>query len=175
MQYATLPTSVQLKLAALNAHRSQDRVLARRLRLLELLEQGKPLTRETIFQYFDQDSADVSWGNNPDETLQRDINVLRKGGIQIGYSRQKGLAGYFLQYPAFRQSATEFNNLTPDALIDAIKAKPIAEKLSIAFSMAEFALEQKRLLIKHENNSIQDTEADKEARLLVFGVEGRLP
>ena len=168
--HPALPTLARLRLATIAGQITQDRLVARRAALIDLLAEGKPITRTLIWQHITKILDLNCWGKHPQETLLRDIAVLRRGGIRISYSRQKGLEGYYLQYPMLEKPAPPVKEEPmPPLLLEAIRQKPIAQKLASSFALAEFALQQKLLLLTQRYPAMDSVAVNKLARSQVFG------
>lgn len=145
-------------------------VTARRMALYALLFEGRPVTKELIWQRLAPAVGSSCWGNHPQGRLRRDLRALRRAGLRIGYSRTSSLEGYYLKYPAFENPhKLRGESPTPQILIDAIRKMPIEKKLASAFAMADFALQQKRLLLSRQHPTLSSEEIDKRARTFVFG------
>jgi hypothetical protein len=166
-----LDVQLRLRLAAMAGHMSTDRVAARRGALIDLLADGRPHPGEDIRQHITQEMVNDCWGKRPGETLLRDLKVLRRGGIRIAYSRRPGLEGYYLQHPplAGLPNPARFQSSDP-AWTERLRAMPIEEKLATAFAAADFALKQKRLIMREERPEWPEEQVEREARRLVFGV-----
>ncbi|MFL7837870.1 MAG: hypothetical protein ACK2T4_04750 [Candidatus Promineifilaceae bacterium] len=160
----------QLRLAAMAAHMQVDKTAARRAALIDLLADGRPHTREEIWDSVAQRVGKDCWGKIPREALARDLATLRKGGIRIAYSRRPQIVGYYLQYPPFESSSTWPEEPINWTLIDRLRQLSPAEKNNLAFAAADFALNQKKLILAEENPDWSSTRVDHEARRLVFGV-----
>jgi hypothetical protein len=162
---------LRLRLAAMAGHMSTDRVAARRGVLIDLLADGRPHRREDIWQRIAQEVGDDCWGKLPGETLLRDLRALRRGGICIAYSRRPGLEGYYLQHPPLAGSpdAARFQSDDP-VWTERLRAMPVEEKLAAAFAAADFALNQKRLILREEWPEWSEEQVEREARRLVFGI-----
>jgi len=162
--------SVGLRLAAMAGHMHTDKIAARRAALIDLLADGRPHPREAIFSAVEDQLGTGCWGKRPQEALARDLAVLRRGGIIIGYSRQTNLIGYYLQYPPLSsQAGRQFDNIDW-TLVNEIGQLPVPEKNRRAFAAADFALTQKRLILATEHSSWSEEQIDRKARRLVYGV-----
>lgn len=164
-----LDQPLRLRLAAMVGHMQQDKVAARRAAVADLLSDGKVYNREAIWQHINELFDNDVWGKRPAETLQRDIQTLRGGGIRIAYSRRKGLQGYYLQYPAIERPSPTYQEPINWQYIEGLKTLSPAEKLSRAFAAADFALKQKTLILKHKNPHWSDEKATAAARTIVYG------
>lgn len=71
----------------------RDRVLARRLDVLRLIEDQGPIDAETILS----DLGRVRFGARPLEALARDLRFLRDAGIAIRHRRRQP-AGYYISH-----------------------------------------------------------------------------
>ena len=162
---------IRLRLAAMAGHMQIDKIAARRAALIDLLADGRPHSREEIWERIaaQLDDADC-WGKLPQEALARDLAALRKGGIRIAYSRQPETAGYYLQYPSLKRSSTRQYEAVNWTLIEAIRQLSVPEKNERAFGAAEFALRQKRLMLAEEYPAWSEKKTDREARRQVYGV-----
>lgn len=150
-------------------HMAGDLVAARRGALVDVLADGRPHTREDIWARVVAEVGESCWGKRPNEALLRDLNALRRGGIQIAYSRAPGLRGYYLAYPPFHAPAGSGRQSLDPEWIVRLRGLGFAEKNAIAFAAAESALQQKRLLIAAEHADWTAGMVDAEARRLVFG------
>lgn len=169
-QSAQLDQLLRLRLAAMVGHMQQDKVAARRAAVADLLSDGKLYPGEVIWQHINEQFREDVWGKRPAETLQRDIQTLRNGGIRIAYSRRKGLHGYYLQYPAIERPSSTYQEPINWQYIEGLKTLSPAEKTERAFAAADFALKQKTLLLKDQHPDWSDEKAVGEARKLVYGV-----
>jgi len=161
---------LQLRLAAMAGHMRIDQTAARRAALIDLLADGRPHPREEIWESVSVQLDADCWGKRPHESLAHDLDVLRQGGIRIGYSRRPQTTGYYLQYPALHrptQSAFETINWT---WIQHLRQLSGVEKNQIAFAAADLALRQKRLLLAKEHPAWSGAQVEQEARRQVFGV-----
>lgn len=166
------PLKERLRLAAMAGHMQVDRVAARRGALIDLLADGRPHTREAIWEAVANQLEDADcWGKLPREALARDLAVLRQGGIRIGYSRRRPHVGYYLQYPAVKRPFVHQYEAPSPQLIDAIKKLSPAEKNERTFASAAFVLKQKRLLLAEENPDWSEEAVDIEARRQVYRVD----
>lgn len=169
----TMPTLARLRLAAIAGHMTRDVVVARRAALVDLLAEGRPLTRDVIWERVEAALGQPCWGKRPEETLLRDLNVLRDGGLRIAYSRQTLVQGYYLQYPAIEKEGRQMMEPpTPQFVLDKIRQQSADKKLAASFALADFALQQKRLLLKQQHSDWSTDEIDTEARRQVFGTRG---
>lgn len=162
---------LRLRLAAMAGHMRLDKIAARRAALIDLLADGRPHPREEIWASVSAQLEADCWGKRPHESLAHDLDVLRQGGLRIGYSRRPQTVGYYLQYPSLRRPAQpprfETTNWT---WIEHLRQLSGAEKNQIAFSAADLALRQKRLLLAKEHPDWSDTQVEQEARRQVFSV-----
>jgi len=157
-------------------HMGSDRLAARRGALIDLLADGRPHTREAIWQWVAADVGEPCWGKRPNEALLRDIAALRRGGLRIMYSRRPGLEGYYLAYPSIAARRPPAGQFPSSDHLDApwrqrLRELDVAQKNDMAFGAADFALQQKRLLIQQEQPHWPAEQVDREARRLVFGVK----
>ena len=159
----------QLRLAAMAGHLQVDQVAARRAALIDLLADGRPHLREEIWETVTAQVGRGCWGKRPAETLQRDLKVLRRGGVQIAYSRRRGVEGYYLEYPALQRPPTPQYDAINWDYVEQIRRLSVAEKNRLAFAAADFALRQKRLLLAEEHPEWPSERVEKEARRLVYG------
>ena len=159
----------QIKLAALEGHAKLDPVATRRMLLAELLSESGPHKQSKILQTIEAKIGDC-WGKRPNETLQRDLKALRLGGLRIGFSRRKGVEGYYLKYPALNSQLPKWKEPKNERYWEAVRSMSVAQKNKRAFEMADFALKQRRLILKKDNPDWSDAEVDIRAREIVFGV-----
>ncbi len=166
----------RLRLAAMAGHMGGDRAAARRGALIDLLADGRPHLREDILTRLAAELGDDLWGARPDEALLRDIAALRRGGIRIAYSRQPGTEGYYLQHPAIErgrpaedQRSSVAGGSPDETWRRRIRALSVPEKNETAFAAADFALRQKRLILREEQPEQTAGQIDQAARRLVFG------
>ena len=137
-----LDKSTSLRLAAMAGHMAGDVVAARRAALIDLLADGRPYGRESIWQTVEDQLDRACWGRRPEETLLRDLRALRRGGVRIAYSRRPGVEGYYLQYPALARPAPSFGKAIDWRKAAALRETPVSEKNRMAFGLAESALAQ---------------------------------
>ena len=164
-------SQLRLRLAAMAGHMSTDRVAARRGALIDLLADGRPHPGEDIRQHIAHEVGGDCWGKRPSATLLRDLKVLRRGGVRIAYSRRPGLEGYYLQHPPLAGSPNAARFQSDDATwTERLRAMHVEEKLAAAFAAADFALNQKRLILREERPEWNEEQVEREARRLVFGV-----
>lgn len=161
---------MRLRLAAMAGHMQIDKIAARRAALIDLLTDGRPHPREEIWETIAVQLNEDCWGKVPQEALARDIAALRQGGIRIAYSRRPETVGYYLQHPRLERASSPKYETTNWVLIEAIGGLSVAEKNERAFAAADFALNQKKLILAEEHPDWSDTEIEKEARRLVFGL-----
>jgi hypothetical protein len=109
------------------------------------------------------------WGKRPAEALLRDLKALRRGGIHVAYSRQRGLEGYYLAYPALERSGRSRFNRYDVNWVQRVQAMSVPEKNEVVFAAADFALRQKRLILCEEQPQWSSDRVEREARRLVFG------
>lgn len=161
---------LQLRLAAMAGHIRLDKVAARRSALVDLLADGRPHTREEIWQKVIAQLGSDCWGKRPHEALARDLNALRQGGVRIGYSRRPQTAGYYLQYPPLRSpTPVQFESINW-TWVEHLRQLSGSEKNQLAFAAADLALRQKRLLLRKEQPDWSAEQVERESRRLVFGV-----
>ena len=164
---------LQLRLAAMAGHIRLDKVAARRAALVDILSDGRPHTREVIWETIASQLGQDCWGKLPHEALARDLAALRIGGIRIGYSRRVGATGYYLQYPPLQRPVPpQFGAINWD-LINQIRQLSIPEKNNQAFAAAHFALKQKQLILSEEHQDWSPAAVEREARRLVFGISSK--
>lgn len=159
----------QIRFAALVGHMRVDRVALRRASLIDFLSDGRPHPAEEIHQQLAKQLGEDCWGKRPFDTLARDIRTLRKGKLRIAYSRRPEVKGYYLQYPPIERPS-KFQEPISWRYIDQVRQLSSAEKLAQAFASAEFALTQKRLILKEQHPEWTDKQVDTKARTLVYGV-----
>ena len=158
-----------LRLAAMAGHMLIDKIAARRAALIDLLADGRPHSREEIWETIANQLDEACWGKVPQEALARDLAALRQGGIRIAYTRRTEISGYYLQHPRLERPSPPTFAATNWQLIEAIDKLSINEKNERAFAAAEFALRQKKLILTEEHPDWPEAEVEKEARRLVFG------
>ena len=161
---------LRLRLAAMAGHMLTDHVAARRAALIDLLAEGRPVTRADIIGRIANELGDDCWGARPAEALLRDTRALRRGGVRVAYSRQPGLEGYYLAYPALDMPDSGFAEAADREWTTRIRAMGVPDKLAAAFAVADFALRQKRLILREEWPRWPAERVEQEARRLVFGV-----
>lgn len=159
---------LQLRLAAMAGHMRLDPIAARRAALIDLLADGRPHPREEIWQTIAAQLDDDCWGKLPQESLARDIKVLRRG-LHIAYSRRPGAIGYYLAYPLLKRDPPQLYEEANWQQIHNLRTLTVTEKNQQAFAAADFALRQKRLLLAEKHSDWTEAEVDKEARRQVFG------
>lgn len=159
-----------LRLAAMAGHMGLDRIAARRASLVDFLADGRPHPREEIWEKIACQLGEDPWGKLPQEALARDLAALRHGGLRIGYSRRPGLIGYYLQHPPLKRSPTQQFGAIDWELIEKIRQLSVPEKNRRAFAAANFAIDQKRLILAEEHPDWPAEDVEREARRLVFGV-----
>jgi hypothetical protein len=160
---------MRLRLAAMAGHMRQDRVTARRAAIMEILSDGKPHRRESMWETVNQALGCHCWGKRPDETLLRDLNALRRSGLQIAYSRRPGTEGYYLAYPPLKGDPSSVHAPLDWQHIAGIRQMSVVEKNRQAFAAAEFALRQKRLLLRRQHPDWDGAGIEQAARQLVYG------
>ena len=161
---------LQLRLAAMAGHMRIDQTAARRAALIDLLADGRPHPREEIWETIAAQLDKDCWGKRPHEALAHDLDVLRQGGIRIGYSRRPQTLGYYLQYPPLRRPAQPRFETINWTWVEHLRQLSGVEKNQIAFAAADLALRQRRLLLAKEHPDWTVTEVEQEARRQVFGV-----
>lgn len=172
-QRLKITSESSLRLAAMAGHMQLDKIAARRAALIDLLADGRPHSREEIWEIVSAQLGEDCWGKVPQEALARDLAALRKGGIRIAYSRRPEIVGYYLQYPRLeRPSPTTYETKNWE-LIQAIGKLSVAEKNKRTFAAADFALRQKKLILAEEHPDWSEAEVEKEARQIVFGVSDK--
>jgi hypothetical protein len=164
------PLQTRLRLAAMAGHMQLDKVAARRAALVDLLADGRPHTREEIWEFVAASIGEDCWGKIPREALARDLATLRKGGLRIAYSRRQEIAGYYLQYPPFESTSEWPEEPVKWTFIEQFRHQPVSEKNKRAFAAADFALRQKKLILAEENPGWSSDRIEREARRLIFGV-----
>lgn len=165
---------IALHLAVMAGHMGIDKIAARRAALADLLADGRPHTRETIWQQIADRLEEDCWGKLPQEALARDLAVLRKGGIRIAYSRRPGATGYYLQHPPLKRPDRRQYGAVNWELIERIKQLSTPEKNERAFAAADFALRQKKLILAEQHPQWSPERVSQEARRLVFGISEEL-
>lgn len=163
----------RLRLAAMAGHMSHDLVTARRAALVDLLSDGRPHRREVIWETVEAQLGQPCWGKRPKETLIRDLRALRRGGLRIGYSRQSGAEGYYLQFPLLERPAPTIQEQINWQQVAAIRQMSVADKNQLAFGAADFALRQKRLILAQQHPEWDEAGVEQEARRLVYGSRQR--
>lgn len=166
---AERPLQDQLRLAVIAGQMAVDKVTARRVAIAELLADGRPHPREQIWQQVAEQVGASCWGKRPEETLFRDLAVLRKGGIRIAYSRRPGAEGYYLGYPALKRPSSKQYEADAPLLTRAIKQLSVEEKLARTFAAAEYALRQRKLVLAEQHPDWSEQKVDREARKIVYG------
>ncbi len=151
-------------------HMRIDQTAARRAALIDLLADGRPHPREEIWETIAAQLDKDCWGKRPHEALAHDLDVLRQGGIRIGYSRRPQTLGYYLQYPPLRRPAQPRFETINWTWVEHLRQLSGVEKNQIAFAAADLALRQRRLLLAKEHPDWTVTEVEQEARRQVFGV-----
>jgi hypothetical protein len=160
---------LRLRLAAMAGHIQQDMVSARRAALIDLLADGRPHRREELWEAVEGQLNRDCWGSRPEETLWRDLGVLRAGGLRIAYSRRAGVEGYYLQFPPLAQPASQPWEPVDAAHVVAVRSMSVPQKNRQAFAAAAFALQQKRLILAREHPEWDAAQVDTTARRLVYG------
>lgn len=160
----------KLRLAAMAGHMRIDRIASRRAALIDLLSDGCPHPRAEIWEAIAAQLGQDCWGKLPQESLARDLAVLRQGGIRIAYSRRPEIQGYYLQYPSIERPLSQQYEAVNWQLIAAIGQLTVSEKNKRAFAAADFALRQKRLLLAAEHPDWSEAEVQETARRLVYSV-----
>ncbi len=169
-------TTTSLRLAAMVGHMRIDKIAARRAALIDLLADGRPHPRAEIWQTVVRQLGQDCWGKLPQEALARDLLALRKGGIRIAYSRRPEVEGYYLQYPPLKRPSTPQYDAINWELIQQIGDLPVFEKNRRAFSAAEFALRQKKLILANDHPEWTAKQIARQAQRQVYGVsEALLP
>lgn len=166
-----LPRQSRLRLAAMAGHMAGDIVAARRAGTIDLLAEGRPLTREDIWTAIEKQLGRPCWGKRPEETLQRDLRALRRGGLRIAYSRRKGAEGYYLQHPALERLPPKPAESIDWQQIVGLRAKSVPEKNQMAVDLIGFALKQKQLLLAEEHPDWPADRLAAEARQQVLNPE----
>jgi hypothetical protein len=164
-------SSAQIRLAAMAAHMRRDPVAARRAALIDLLGDGRPHSREEIWENVRARLDADCWGQTPREALARDLRVLREGGLRIAYSRRPGAVGYYLQYPALERPPPTRYEAISWTLVEEIRKLSPAEKNERAFAAAAFALGQKRQLLAAAHPEWPADKVARAAQAQVFGVK----
>lgn len=165
----SLDERTRLRLAAMSGQMEQDMVTARRAALVDLLAGGGVYDRETIWETIEAQLGEPCWGKRPQETLWRDLRVLRRGGVRIAYSRRSGAVGYYLQHPALEAAQSRYQKQEDTQSLIGIRNMSPAAKVQQAFNAAAFALEQKRLVLAEQHPQWNVGEIDSAARRLVYG------
>jgi hypothetical protein len=160
----------QVRLAAMAGHMRLDKITARRAALIDLLADGRPHLREEIWQIIEGQLGDACWGKRPQEALMRDLKALRRGRLRIAYSRRPGATGYYLQYPPIEPLLRRQYGATNRTHLEHLRQLSVPQKNQMAFAAADFALRQKRLLLKEEQPQWSAEQIEREARRLVFDV-----
>lgn len=160
----------RLRLAAMAGHMRMDKIAARRAAVIDLLADGRPHPREEIWQAVADQLGEDCWGKRPQESLARDLAVLRQGGIRIAYSRRPEIAGYYLQHPAMERPLSQPYDAPNWQLLDAVRQLSVPEKNQRAFSAAEFALRQKKLILAEAHPDWSSADVESRARQIVYGV-----
>jgi hypothetical protein len=161
---------LSLRLAAMAGHMRSDKIAARRAALTDLLADGRPHSREEIWQTIAAQLGEECWGKLPQEALARDLSALRKGGIRIAYCRRPEICGYYLQYPAVQRPLSRQYEAVNWELITHIRRLSVPQKNSRAFAAADFALRQKKLILAEAHPDWTGERVNNEARRQVFGV-----
>jgi hypothetical protein len=168
-QRRDLDQSTRLRLAAMAGHMRLDKVTSRRAAVMEILSDGKPHRREVMWELVNEALGRDCWGKRPDETLLRDLNALRQGGLQIAYSRRPDSEGYYLAYPPLKGDPSAVHARLDWQHIAGIRQMSVVEKNRQAFAAAEFALRQKRLFLRRRHPDWDDAGIEQAARQLVYG------
>jgi hypothetical protein len=167
-------SSNRLRLAAMAGHMRVDKIAARRAAVIDLLADGRPHTREEIWEVVESQLGRGCWGKLPQEALARDLSALRNGGIRIAYSRRPEITGYYLQHPNLKQQPSPKYGSINWELIDHIRQLSVPEKNRRAFAAASFALRQKRLILSEEHPNWSSEKVKQEAQRQVFGVPSEM-
>lgn len=159
----------RLRLAAMAGHIKHDLVAARRAALVDLLADGRPHPRETLWQAVEAQLGENCWGARPQEALWRDLKALREGGLRIAYSRRPAVKGYYLAFPALKRATSHPQQPLDSRRLAGVRRMTVTEKNRQAFAAAAFALQQKRLLLAREHPQWDEAQVDAAARRLVYG------
>ncbi|MEM7799668.1 MAG: hypothetical protein AAF633_10805 [Chloroflexota bacterium] len=162
----------KLKAAAFNGHAQLDRVAARREALVELLSHGQPIAKSVLLAKVEE-KIGPCWGKRPSEALLRDLNALRLGGIRIGYSRRKEAEGYYLKYPALEADLPTWVEPVNATYLEMVQKLKPEEKLARGFASAQFALTQRRLILRRQEPEQSDEMLDQQARLIVYRADSK--
>lgn len=160
---------IRVYLAAMAGHMKHDPVAERRVAVADILADGQPRTREEIWTEVEARVGRGCWGARPAETLWRDLRTLREGGLHIAYSRRPGIEGYYLQDPPVERPEAISRQAFNSRHLQGIRRMTVPEKNRQAFAAAEFALQQKRLILARENPDWTREKVDREARRQVYG------
>lgn len=166
---SSLDQKNRLRLAAMAGHMQIDKIAARRAALIDLLADGRSHSREEIWSTVAAQLGGDCWGKLPHEALARDLAALRQGGIRIGYVRRAEIAGYYLQHPSLERPSSPTFGSVSWPLIHQIRQLSVAEKNGRAFAAAQFALDQKKLVLAEEHPEWTAQQCELEARQLVYG------
>ncbi len=161
----------QLRLAAMAGHMQIDKIAARRAALIDLLADGRPHLREEIWAAVAARLDADCWGQVPQEALARDLRALRQGGLRIHYSRRHGAEGYYLAHPPLEQPHKMQFEAVNWTLVAHIRSLTPPEKNERAFAAADFAVQQKRLLLAEAHPAWSAEKVARAARAQVFGAE----
>jgi hypothetical protein len=75
----------------------QNPALRRRLAVLDALDRRSFTPWQGLVQQVEAELGAGIFGTSPQACVWNDIRVLRAAGIAIGYSRMKGIEGYYLR------------------------------------------------------------------------------
>ena len=75
----------------------QNPPLRRRMTIISVLERHSFTPWQEIVQHVEHELGAGVFGTSPQSTIWHDIRALRDAGIAIGYSRMKGIEGYYLR------------------------------------------------------------------------------
>ena len=130
-------------LRRLLAHEAQQNpALRRRMAILDVL-QGGITPREALIHAVEAAVGSGAFGASPHTRLWSDMRALRDAGFAIGYSRTRGMSGYFLRAeslpdPAARVIAQVLREVD-FAHLDRVAQVAPARRVDAAFEMIAFA------------------------------------
>jgi hypothetical protein len=121
---------------------AQNPALRRQLTILDVLTRRGFTPWKTLVETVESEVGAGCYGKSPQARLWGDLRALRAAGIGIGYSRRKGMEGYFLHYKFMGERVATvldqvFRELDFEHL-DRIAKFPPERRLQAMFDMIDF-------------------------------------
>jgi hypothetical protein len=157
----------------LAAQAEADPSLARRMAVVEVLEDGRPHPGPDLRTAVEKRLGEGCFGAQAEQTLEADIAALRAWGIRIGHSDSLEVEGCYLRDPAVVASRQRLYEEEPNPLqIETYRTWDNARKMRSMFEMFDLAMHRARMGVRARHPDWDDKRVEARARELVTHQSG---